>query len=250
MPCVCSCILLFGAFAQGTNLVPSGNFHFGGPDPYPIPAIAGAPYCADRIREFSERLSDGTQKTRPVQVSHICRDSSGRIGEDNFFTSDGSTSSPLIIRIFDPVAGYQYTLDLVHKVAHRVVLTPAGARPAISRNPADVSRAKAPLIQLSRESLGTQTMEGLRVEGHLDTETVPAGAHNLSDGPLVVTTEWWRSTDLKEILLSKLSHPRSTSVTRMTRIVRGEPAPELFQVPSGFTTIEETGPFWINLNEP
>lgn len=236
-------------FAQSSSAVTPGAFHFSGPDPYPILADTGAPYCADAIYERTETLSDGTRSRKSVRSSHECRDSAGRIWEDNPFTSDVGASSPLIVSIFDPVAGYQYILDLAGKVAHRMALTPPGMRPSVSRNPAGASSAGSLAPRHSREWLGTQVMDGIQVEGRRDTMTVPAGAHPFGDRPLILTTEAWISKDLRVTLLTKSSHPHAGEiVTRLTRLTRGDPPPVLFQMPPGFAVLDETGPFTVNLS--
>ena len=47
--------------------------------------------------------------------------------------SPQSTGSPVIVEIMDPVAGYQYVLDTVNKVAHRMALASATNRPMLRR---------------------------------------------------------------------------------------------------------------------
>ena len=237
------------AFAQSGNAVTPGAFHFSGPDPYPISAVTGAPYCADAIRERTQTLSDGTRNWKPVRSSHVCRDAAGRTWEDNAFTSDGGASSPLIVYIFDPVAGYRYILDLAGKVVHRVALTPPGKRPSVSRNPAGASSAGPLAPRYSREWLGTQVMDGIQVEGQRDTETVPAGAHQFGDRPLILTTEAWTSKDLRVTMLAKSSHSEvGERVTRLTKLTRGDPPPMLFQIPPGFSIVDEIGPFTVHLS--
>ena len=89
--------------------------------------------------------------------------------------------------------------------------------------------------ETSTERLGTDTIEGLAVEGKRVTTTYPAGSQG-NDRPFVVTHEVWRmSVEPKLVILSKTSDPRSGEKTeRLTNIQIGEPSPTLFQVPSDY----------------
>ncbi|MEO8051789.1 MAG: hypothetical protein ABI833_15325, partial [Acidobacteriota bacterium] len=46
-----------------------------------------------------------------------------------------------ISEIYDPVAGYRYTLDPVNRVAHRIKLEPFPSRPAANPSPPQASPA-------------------------------------------------------------------------------------------------------------
>jgi hypothetical protein len=89
------------------------------------------------------------------------------------------------------------------------------------------------------ESLGSQTMEGVVVNGVRSTRTVPAGQVG-NDRPISIVTEVWTSTDLKTIVSSKRNDPRMGEQTfRLTNIVRAESDPSLFAVPSDFKLIDD-----------
>lgn len=80
-------------------------------------------------------------------------------------------------------------------------------------------------------------------EGSRTTVTYPVGAVG-NDRPLTTTTETWTSPELKMVVLSKNSDPRSgESTTRLTNISRSEPDPSLFQIPADYEIIEpQTAP--------
>jgi RNA polymerase sigma factor (sigma-70 family) len=60
-----------------------------------------------------------------------------------------------------------------------------------------------------------------------------------SERECLLVTEVWTSTDLKTIVSSKRNDPRMGEQTfRLTNIVRGEPDPSLFAVPSVFKIID------------
>jgi hypothetical protein len=83
-------------------------------------------------------------------------------------------------------------------------------------------------LETNTESLGSQTMEGVVVNGVRTTHAIPAGQIG-NDRPFSIVTEVWTSTDLKTIISSKRNDPRMGEQTfRLTNIVRGEPDPSLF----------------------
>ena len=80
-----------------------------------------------------------------------------------------------------------------------------------------------------------KTIDGLAVEGHQRTETIPAGQIG-NDLPITITSEEWTSTDLKVLVLTKHNDPRTGESTyRLTNVVRAEPDPSLFMVPPDYT---------------
>jgi hypothetical protein len=88
------------------------------------------------------------------------------------------------------------------------------------------------------EDLGSQTMEGLLVNGTRTTHTIPAGQIG-NDRPLSIVTEVWTSPDLKIVVSSKRSDPRMGEQTfQLKNITRSEPDSSLFTVPPDFKVIE------------
>ncbi len=86
-----------------------------------------------------------------------------------------------------------------------------------------------------KEDLGQQTIEGVSARGTRTTTTIPAGAiGNLQE--IRIVSEQWFSDDLQVLVLTKHSDPRSgETVYRLRNIVRAEPDPSLFTVPSDYT---------------
>jgi len=92
--------------------------------------------------------------------------------------------------------------------------------------------------EANTESLGSQTMEGVVVNGVRTTRTIPAGQIG-NDRPISIVTEVWTSTDLKTIVSSNRNDPRMGEQTfRLTNIVRTEPDPSLFTVPADFKIVD------------
>ena len=88
------------------------------------------------------------------------------------------------------------------------------------------------------EDLGSQTMEGVLVNGVRTTRTIPAGQIG-NDRPISIVTEVWTSPELKAIVYSKRSDPRMGEQTfELKNIVRSEPDPSLFAVPTDFKVVD------------
>jgi hypothetical protein len=98
-------------------------------------------------------------------------------------------------------------------------------------------RAEKPVV----ESLGTQFMEGVAVEGTRTTHTIPAGQIG-NEQPINIVSERWFSPDLKVLVMSRQSDPRFGETTyRLTNITRAEPSPQLFEIPADFTIADPGG---------
>jgi hypothetical protein len=94
--------------------------------------------------------------------------------------------------------------------------------------------------QHKEEGLPPRTMEGVRVEGRRTTMTIAAGAIG-NEWPITAVSEEWTSPDLQVLVMTDRKDPRNgDSSYRLQRIVRGEPAATLFEVPSDYE-IRDTG---------
>jgi len=92
--------------------------------------------------------------------------------------------------------------------------------------------------EVKTEDLGSQMMEDLEVTGTRTTRTIPAGQIG-NDRPISIVTEVWTSPDLKTIVSSKRTDPRTGEQTfKLTNITLGDPDPSLFTVPADFKVIE------------
>ncbi len=223
-------------------------------------SVQGAPYSATITNESVQTLADGN---RIVQSSTgtTARDAMGRTRQDAPLPPIGNMSpadAPHIVFLQDPVAQVSYTLNLTDKTAVKNPGFSGMALPALSTSIAFSSATivKAPLPQAvtiqsraiadegqaQTEELGSKTMEGVTVTGTRTTHTIPAGQIG-NDRPLSIVTEVWTSPDLKTVVYSKRSDPRMGDQTfQLTNIVRAEPDPSLFTVPSDFKISDVPGP--------
>ena len=246
--------------------------------------VLGAPYSATITNESIQTLADGN---RLVQTSTgtTARDSQGRTRQDTVLPAIGNLSAanaPHLIFIHDPVAQTSYTLNLTDKTAQKMPALPplagstagvAGATvsmrvvegngPALPPPDAMLTTMAAPTPgvflekhlftseqdQGNSEDLGSQTMEGVIVNGVRTTHTIPAGQIG-NDRPITIVTEVWTSPDLKTVVYSKRSDPRMGEQTfRLTNIVRTEPNASLFTVPADFKIVDGPQPIFYRTKQ-
>jgi hypothetical protein len=92
------------------------------------------------------------------------------------------------------------------------------------------------------EDLGEQVLEGLLVKGERLTDTIPAGAMG-NERPIEIVTERWYSNDIDALVRHRFFDPRSGETTyELVNVARGDPSPELFQVPQGYEITVVEGP--------
>jgi len=246
--------------------------------------VLGAPYSATITNESIQTLADGN---RLVQTSTgtMARDSQGRTRQDTVLPAIGNLSAanaPHLIFIHDPVAQVSYTLNLTEKTAQKMPalpplagsttggvggtvtiraiegngasLPPPDAMPTAMAGPAPGAFLEKHLItseldQGNTEDIGSQTMEGVLVNGIRTTHTIAAGQIG-NDRPITIVTEVWTSPDLKTVVYSKRSDPRMGEQTfRLTNIVRTEPSPSLFTVPADFKVVDGPQPIFFQTKQ-
>jgi len=94
---------------------------------------------------------------------------------------------------------------------------------------------------LKTEDLGTQSMDGLTVQGTRITKTIAAGEIG-NEHALQVVTERWYSPDLQTTVMSTTTDPRTgVSTYKLTNISRAEPDASLFQVPADYKLTQGGG---------
>src|SRR5262249_44611075 len=145
------------------------------------------------------------------------------------------------IVISDPVASKGYMLNPDKKVAHVMTMRNRGRKdgkefgPGSKGGPDFEGFKESDNPNVTKESLGTQTINGINAQGTRITRVIPAGKIG-NDKPITITREVWYSPDLQMVVESKHSDPRfgDTSYS-LTSIQRTEPAANLFAVPSDYT---------------
>lgn len=232
----------------------------------PVTTVPNAAFSADAETEFTQVLGDGNRIERRYS-SMVARDNQGRTRREEEIALVGPLAvdgpSPRLVTIVDPVAGQSYTLDDRQRVAYRNPVamaklrtshatawvagtethmtwtgTVAGAgKPQVSVTPVPGQRVVAgdgAATKVTTESLGAKPIEGVMAEGTRTTSTIPAGAiGNLM--PIEVVSERWYSKELQMPVLISRRDPRTgDSVYRLRNIVKADPPPDLFAVPSDY----------------
>jgi hypothetical protein len=265
-------ILMTSPCALAQNAVTINHYQTSGPDGVMAwggmaiaagPRVQGAPYSATITNKFTQTLADGSLIVQ-TNTGSSARDSAGRTREDAPVPTvdDPSAHPPQLVFLHDPVAHTSYVLDLTNKTAHKTPLPPSteGNRSSVvqsrvafseedvgiapdeaSEGPVMVTtRDLSPNQNVHSEDLGSQTMEGLLVNGVRMTHTIPAGEIG-NAMPIEVVSEVWTSPELKTVIYSKLSDPRAGEhIFQLTDIVRAEPAPSLFVVPANFQIVDRS----------
>jgi hypothetical protein len=263
-----------GAAAQGGGRG-TAVFHVGGAEILNVepmenvPSIANAPFTADATTEFTQMLSDGNRIERRFTTS-LARDGRGRTRSEQDVAmlgplvvlqkgmnwTHGSAAAaahgepPRFTVITDPVEGVTFTLDERLKEARRNPFKRAMIHQMIEvkklATKLESVRAPSNFDEPVVESLGTRQIEGVSAEGTRSTTTIPAGqVGNLN--PIHLVTERWFSKQLQMAVLITRRDPRSgETVYRLTSIVRAEPPPDLFSVPSDYRVVD-LGKHQINL---
>jgi hypothetical protein len=230
--------------------------------------VKNAPYSATQTRQSTQTLADGTHITNN-STSIVYRDSSGRTRTE----VNGE-----ITTIYDPVAGATYRLNMKSQTVTTIQLTrPVGFTSDALKTQLDAVQAKlqaeeqakgtaiGPEInytvttaggtltinnvggengnppEVVRETLGTQTMEGLVVEGARTTRTAPVGSMG-NDRPITTVVERWYSPDLQLFVMTKTSDPRNgETIVQLTGVNRAEPDASLFQIPANYKVVGGVG---------
>jgi hypothetical protein len=234
--------------------------------PVEMRTTLGAPYSAEALIESTQTLPDGNRINRKV-TTRVYRDGDGRTRRDQIGES-GAVESTFIV---DPQTGTNYVFEqnmretmagpetkIVSRhdgppdvVEFRGNIAAFGGGDVMFDKrvePGDKAEAEAHARtefmlqrtvsdgvtegQVAHEDLGTSTIEGVTATGTLTTTTIPAGAiGNLQ--PIKVVSEEWFSPELKVLVLTKHSDPRTgETVYRLVNIVRAEPDASLFVVPA------------------
>ena len=265
------CVILIGLMIASTSpaqnilsgtVEPAGSGRklvatFDGPARSLAAVVTGAPYSAEQVRTRTQNLSDGSHIAEALPSHLMYRDSQGRRRMESWILS-GPDGEPgiHIVEIRDFMAGYEYTFDIENRVAHRTRIPPDigySRAPNTAVIPIDGPLPSLGAIntrnrpQYATQGLGTQMIEGSPADGTRVTTTIPAGMQG-NDKALVSTSETWTAQDLKMVVLSKHNSPKDgETVTKLINIIRAEPDPTLFQVPSTYRIVDEDGRFTIEV---
>jgi len=224
-----------------------------------LSVVKGQPYQAEAVTEIVQRLADGNRIKRKVSAL-VYRDAEGRTRRETSFAGLGpfapaEDGGAKTVFIHDPLSGVGYVLEADTKTARKLSHLPHaeagdGAprdriffRHAGPGGPAAGARTfRKRLPEPVIEPLGTQTLDGLEVEGTRTRITIPAGEIG-NEKPIEMLSERWYSAELHAVVMSTHNDPRTgDSVYRLTNINRSEPDHALFEVPADYTIKEGPAP--------
>jgi hypothetical protein len=212
--------------------------------------ITGAPYTAEIVTDVVQTLADGN-RIEHHNTSSVARDGQGRVRREQQLAAIGPLvpqAAGRIVTIMNPVDGVHYSLDPVRKVAMRLPI-PNGkvAQGGVARTQIVVGRGAVATTDIDTvvtrrgpdggrtESLGTSVIDGVQAEGTRTIVTIPAGTIG-NQAPIEIISERWFAPELGVVVMSKRTDPRfGETAYRLQNIARGEPSPELFEVPSDYT---------------
>jgi hypothetical protein len=119
---------------------------------------------------------------------------------------------------------FELPAGISERAAGGVIATPAAPRGGRDQAGLDVRT----------ETLPSQLLEGIRVEGTRTTTVISAGSMG-NALPIEIISERWYSRDLQVVMMTRRSDPRfGETVYRLTNVVRAEPPADLFRVPPDF----------------
>jgi hypothetical protein len=194
--------------------------------------VKGQPFSAEAVIEDTRRLYDGSTATKSMRGA-IYRDSDGRtrreqplemVGGVNISGSDGKPQ--MMVFINDFATRTQTFLDVNNKVAR--------THPTGDAAPHAGPGGAMPKDKEKTDSLGSKTIEGVKVDGTRTSFEIPAGQLG-NDKPIEVVTENWFSPELQVIVMSRHIDPiAGEHIFRLVNIKRAEPSADLFAVPNGY----------------
>jgi hypothetical protein len=231
---ICIALLLCSSFAIAQSGAGEKPFSTTLASGIHLRSIAGAPFSADVVKEFTRVLPDGSLAPA-VAHGRMFRDSEGRTRSETEVLSAAATEPRRLVTIVDPVRQVSIVLDQQSKTATITDLPapPIAAQAVKLDQQAQDNRvsANAPAIA-GPEELGTSSIEGFSVTGIRRTQ--PSDASENSEQPRAVVESWF-SQELKIELQARIAGPRlGETITKLRNIIAGEPDPALFEVPEDY----------------
>jgi hypothetical protein len=207
--------------------------HVGGIEILPV---AGKPFSGRDHIDWTRNLEDGSVVTTHLDAT-LARDNQGRIYREhvNFVPNHSNLESKRReITLLDPVAHTRTNCEVAARhctVTHYYAPTSFIPRPT---GPFDNGTR-----YLTRESLGSDVVDGLNVIGTRETTTIDAGVVGTSQ-PLISTREFWYSPELEVNLSVTRKDPREgTQVIHVVDLSGSEPDAAMFQIPAGFAVQDQ-----------
>jgi uncharacterized protein YecT (DUF1311 family) len=203
-----------------------------------IPLVTGAPFHAKIPVEITRTFADGTTVTQKYYTL-VARDSDGREYREarQLVPSDSDREPPIIsTRVYDPKTSLIITCTPEQRICRQQIFDPTQHPVEEPAGPSSDGKSV-----LTRESLGTKTIDGLECTGTRETRTFNPGAFG-NDKPVVVTKEIWYSPQLQfNLLVTRLDPRNGTQKLEVTDLKLGNPGAEWFALPDGYRVVAGRG---------
>lgn len=201
-----------------------------------VPAIPGAPFSARLNAEITSQLRDGTAIEEKF-FNILARDSEGRVYKERrrIVPADSPQESSLgEFFIYDTPTRTETDCIPAQRTCWVKSFVPATR---FAETPVGLSRDGK--SYLTRENLGTTTMDNLDVQYTRETRTYNSGAFGNSR-PVAVVNEYWYSPRLEINLAVTRNDPRN-SLQKLTVVDLSLEEPDVarFAAPEGYRMIEE-----------
>ena len=236
------------AFSLALSAFSSLALAAGQPEPIGLATLVGAPFSGVRSQQMERNFVDGNRIDNGHSVK-LYRDGQGRtridrdVAETSMIASPGRPM-PAASTIYDPVNGERYDLHpetrtaFVWKGFASPTTRPSSEAPEIFA--AFGGRVYGPQDPgwSTPVSLGQKSIDGVTAQGVRRQYTIAVGDKG-NTKPIVMTIEQWYSPDLG--LIVNKSNRASTGGEfgfEIENIMKGEPDPALFRIPSDYTRIE------------
>jgi hypothetical protein len=234
---------------------------FAGPFASIRTGITGAPFAIEQVGDVMVRYPEGR---RPLAGREwLYRDSQGRTRGERPMTNSGGDSGVRLVQIVDWIAGYQYVIDTVNKIAHRIKEVPSAFNnsaesslrvPSVDEMSSrsfhsEVLASAGSLPGIKSQNIGNRVIEGIRTRGVRTIIEYPGQSPN--DPTTVVSTDAWVSDERKVIVASTRYDPKwGVSMARLIKATFAEPDKSLFGPPTDYSVIDQPGPFSIDIALP
>lgn len=226
--------------------------------------IKGSPYSATGQIVQEQTLADGTAIHKTTDFS-MWRDAEGRWRSEFTMKLGSNDMSIRVVQVHDPVDGALLTWSVSDSLPLRSVMRMRMAQPLPNAKMAGILASGPPpppptpggtprhvtlpavphpiTSDVGTETLPSDTIAGVYVEGTRTTEVVPAGTLG-NDRDITIVSETWMSPDLQMMVRQMTDDPRTGKLTvELTTIDRSDPDPSLFKVPEGYTVMDMPSAF-------
>jgi hypothetical protein len=226
------------------------------------PPVLDAPFSADATTTVRQTLPDGTRVER-TGVARYYRDRAGRVRIEHMIVGlDPLNSAPKgqvrTIIAPDPRNGGVYTLDDATRTAnpsprfmYDLAVGGGGTYALPLGGPRWASlvftRTRFPDGSANEEQLGTRQVSGIECVGRrISLTTSVVTTDNI--GPAEIIEERWESPELKLLIYSTSSDPRTGTIEYwLTNVRRADPAADLFTIPDNYLIASTGDNGWTGL---